>query len=332
MLGGYDPKRFPLDLTLFLVVFACVSALGALQCVLASQAGPITRSELPLDSFSSLAETPNEVSDKAADKAAQPFKSERAPSEVKPIKIAPHRAGAGSPVQPHTVAQPAFWYGRRSCQGVSIHVVMADPRQASGCVSVQCARGMPRDAESFSSLVNAASPRAAVAGTYFSKTTLSPVGDIVVNGRQVHFGGFGTALTASPSGDLEFKRVPWARHVDWSGCKTVLAAGPTLLREGAVEVDPVGEGYRDPHVLGSASRCAIGDRRDGYLVVACVPSSVSLTRLAAIMRELGCWNAMALDGGGSLCLYVDGEYVIRPGRELTNILTIGSRRAGGTVD
>lgn len=62
-----------------------------------------------------------------------------------------------------------------------------------------------------------------------------------------------------------------------------------------------------------APRTAIGVRKDGTVIVvvvdgrACLPHSIgaTLAELAQLMRNLGCWQAMNMDGGGSSVMFVN---------------------------
>jgi exopolysaccharide biosynthesis protein len=49
---------------------------------------------------------------------------------------------------------------------------------------------------------------------------------------------------------------------------------------------------------------------------------VTFARWARVMYADGAVDAMNLDAGASLALYVRGRTVIPPGRDLTNILTV----------
>ena len=50
--------------------------------------------------------------------------------------------------------------------------------------------------------------------------------------------------------------------------------------------------------------------------------SCGIPDLARLMRALGCSQAMNLDGGSSSCLWVRGNYLQRPGRDISNALLI----------
>lgn len=59
--------------------------------------------------------------------------------------------------------------------------------------------------------------------------------------------------------------------------------------------------------------------KDGYVIIITVLSA-TINQLAQIMYELGCYNAMNLDGGASSGLYYNGQYLTKPGRDLSNAL------------
>jgi len=206
--------------------------------------------------------------------------------------------------------------------GVRAQMITVDLNHPSVKLTAQLASGFPGCAETFESMVKRSRPAAAVNGTYFCKKTLKPVGDIVIAGEERNFGGMGTAMAITADNRVVFRRVEWGRHQDWSEYETVLAAGPTLLTGGQVDARPQEEGFTDPHVLGAGSRTAAGLTSDRRLLLVCVPSAVTLTRLASVMKALGCADAMALDGGASVAMYYRGRVIQSPGRKLTNLVLV----------
>src|SRR5207249_4280191 len=62
------------------------------------------------------------------------------------------------------------------------------------------------------------------------------------------------------------------------------------------------------------------------LLLLAVKSPVSLWRLAKLMRELGAYHAVAMDGGTSTGLYFGGQMIAHPGRALTNALVVYGHR------
>ena len=211
---------------------------------------------------------------------------------------------------------------RVRAEGVAMNVVTADLNQPEVRVVTAVARGFPRRAESFSSLIRRTKPVAAINGTFFGTRNLSPVGDIVVVGRPVYFGRLGMGLAVRASGRAEFVNLETGRIRGWEGYRSVVCAGPRLIMDGQFVLDPRTEGFRDPHVLGSARRSALALTKDNRLLLVTTTGSVTLGRLARALRSLGARWAINLDGGTSSGLYYRGKFVTSPGRSLTNWILV----------
>ena len=222
---------------------------------------------------------------------------------------------------PFSAHAAAIGYDCRTLAGVPAHVITVDLTQPGVKVSVAVARGgFPHANESFSSILSRTKPTAAINGTFFDKGTLKPIGDIMIDGRLVHKGLMGTALAITADNQAVMRRVTWGHAEDWTAYETVLACGPTLVRDGAIDLDPAGERFRDPHVLGAGCRSACGLTADGKLKLVSVTSGVRLRKLAEMMLALGCADAMNLDGGASTAMYYRGQTIVSAGRQLTNVL------------
>ena len=117
---------------------------------------------------------------------------------------------------------------------------------------------------------------------------------------------------------------------DWGNVTHIISGGPYLVKNGERFIDTKEQkllaiGGRNP-------RTAIGYTADNKLILVAVDgrenSSIGLTlnELSALMKELGCTNAMNLDGGGSTVMYVNGRIVNKPqaqgGIALSNALTV----------
>lgn len=108
--------------------------------------------------------------------------------------------------------------------------------------------------------------------------------------------------------------------VDWSDVVTAVGAGPTLVKDGEISVDPAGEGFTEAKILTlSYARSAIGATEQGDILLVTVPGA-TIEKLAQVMKSLGAYNAMNLDGGASSGLYLNGSYLTKPGRNLSNSL------------
>ena len=99
-----------------------------------------------------------------------------------------------------------------------------------------------------------------------------------------------------------------------------LSTGPMLLYDGKVCVseDKVKTGVyytnyelwetTSGNIYGSSrARTAVGYDDAGKVYLVCVTSGVTQTRMACIMKGLGCTYAMNLDGGGSTQMQVSGQ-------------------------
>ncbi len=200
-----------------------------------------------------------------------------------------------------------------------IRVNLADPRVR---VTVEVAKGFPRQAESFSSMISRGHPTIAINGAYFSKGNLKPIGDIVIDGEMVNRGDMGTALAITRDNQAVIRRVKQWHAEDWTGYETVLACGPALVVAGQPDAMPTVEGFKDPHVMAATPRMGVGLTASRELLLVNTLSAVSFNKWAEVMKALGCVDAMNLDAGASLAMYYRGKTLITPGRQLTNLLIV----------
>ena len=98
----------------------------------------------------------------------------------------------------------------------------------------------------------------------------------------------------------------------------LIGGGPRLLRAGRT-VPSEAEAFPDGFYASRHPRTAVGIRADGRLVLAVVDGrqpglSVGMTiaELAGLMADLGCVEALNLDGGGSTTMVVKGKVVNSP--------------------
>lgn len=123
------------------------------------------------------------------------------------------------------------------------------------------------------------------------------------------------------------------RAPEWSGVRDGLAAGPLLLRDGRAVVPDAcyPEGFNPgTHCAPRAPRSAIGHTAEGRIVMATVDgrqaghsAGMTMVELAAFMRRLGAVEAIALDGGGSTTMVVDGRVTNRPSDGAPRVLGSG---------
>ncbi len=225
-------------------------------------------------------------------------------------------------LSPSSAQAASIGYRVQFVNGFGCHVVQVNMGSPSVKVTPLLSLRFPGGAESMSTIYDREQPVAAMTGTFFSKTTLMPVGDIMIDGRLVHFGGMGSAIAITPGNRVSFRRIPWGRRQDWGPFETVLAGGPMLLEGGEIALAPAHEGFHDPHVLGRASRTAVGITANNKLLMVATREQASLWELAKIMRGLGCTDAINLDGGASTGMVYRGSTIIEPSRPLVNLLGV----------
>ncbi|MDI9363925.1 MAG: phosphodiester glycosidase family protein [Flavobacterium sp.] len=102
--------------------------------------------------------------------------------------------------------------------------------------------------------------------------------------------------------------------------QTAVGGGPVLLQNGTIAITNNEElkfanktGLTDKH-----PRTCMGYTKDGKLIIMClqgrfpnIAEGVNLTQEAELLKNLGCTEALNLDGGGSSCLLVNGKPTIQ---------------------
>ena len=109
------------------------------------------------------------------------------------------------------------------------------------------------------------------------------------------------------------------RFYKWK-MQTAIGGGPALIQNAKISISNneeymfAGKAINDKH-----PRTAMGYTEDGKLIILVVQGrfpniaeGASLNHLAAILLDLGCVEALNLDGGGSSCLLVNGNETIQP--------------------
>lgn len=102
--------------------------------------------------------------------------------------------------------------------------------------------------------------------------------------------------------------------------KTAVGGGPVLIQDGEIritnneELKFAGNAIHDKH-----PRTAMGYTKDNKLIILVVQGrfpgiaeGATLTQEAQILKDLGCMEALNLDGGGSSCMLINGKETIKP--------------------
>jgi hypothetical protein len=101
--------------------------------------------------------------------------------------------------------------------------------------------------------------------------------------------------------------------------ETAVGGGPVLVQDGKIRVTNEEEGLFIKGEKDLHPRSAIGYTRDGRIIVLAVQgrtpgiaAGVTLSQEAKMLHDLGCEEALNLDGGGSSCMLVNGKETIHP--------------------
>ncbi|PKL75383.1 MAG: hypothetical protein CVV27_15655 [Candidatus Melainabacteria bacterium HGW-Melainabacteria-1] len=144
------------------------------------------------------------------------------------------------------------------------------------------------------------------------------------NGFVISAHGKGKEITKLyPKGS--FIELSAQRQGEWNKVDTVITGAPHLVHQGRIHntyfQEKLQASLKRPN-----SRSAVGYTHNQKLLLVNVfpergKGGVTFTRLAKIMRRIGAYEAMALDGGGSTSLYVS-EKGINANRGVTNALIV----------
>lgn len=101
--------------------------------------------------------------------------------------------------------------------------------------------------------------------------------------------------------------------------QTAVGGGPVLLQNGEIKITNEEElKFTAKAIHDKHPRTAMGYTKDGKLVILMVEgrnvnaSGATLQQEAHILKDLGCVEALNLDGGGSSCMLVNGKETIKP--------------------
>ena len=104
---------------------------------------------------------------------------------------------------------------------------------------------------------------------------------------------------------------------DFAHYSQILGAGPLLVQNSQVVLDAKAEHFSDAFIRETAARSAIGITETGTLLIVAVHNRTggggpTLAEIALVAQQLGCVDALNLDGGSSTSLYLGGQLLNRP--------------------
>lgn len=134
--------------------------------------------------------------------------------------------------------------------------------------------------------------------------------------KPVHF--LKDSLSGINLGYVKNEAKPPAHFSKWK-MQTAIGGGPVLLQNGEIKISNneemkfSGKAINDHH-----PRTAIGYTKDNHLIIlVCEGRSetavgLTLNQEAQILKDLGCVEALNLDGGGSSCMLINGKETNTP--------------------
>ncbi|MBT3216377.1 MAG: phosphodiester glycosidase family protein [Candidatus Marinimicrobia bacterium] len=113
------------------------------------------------------------------------------------------------------------------------------------------------------------------------------------------------------------------KSLDFSAAKywpvqDAIQAGPVLIKDGEINITSDEELFFNTTIPGVHPRSAVGIDENGSIIFCVVDGrqlesrGVDLNELAIIMKDIGCVDALNLDGGGSSAMVVGGKLINRP--------------------
>lgn len=121
-----------------------------------------------------------------------------------------------------------------------------------------------------------------------------------------------------------------AKCMQWP-METAVGGGPTLIKRGLVFISSREEVRFAGKEDSLEARTAMGYTRDNRLIILVIEgghpgesTGATLLEEANIMKDLGCWEALNLGGGGSTCLLVNGQSIVKPATPTGEQEAVGS--------
>lgn len=120
--------------------------------------------------------------------------------------------------------------------------------------------------------------------------------------------------------DGNLDKMRWIQTFRKWKMRTAIGGGPVLVQNGKLEITNeqelkfTGKAINDKH-----PRTCMGYTNDGYIIIMVIQGRLpgiaegaTLEQEARLLIDLGCVEALNLDGGGSSCMLVSGKETIKP--------------------
>lgn len=167
------------------------------------------------------------------------------------------------------------------------------------------------------SLIKGKLSKNGINGGYFD-SSLNPLGIVIIDGKII-----ADRVSHRPpravfviDGKGKAKIIPSVAKASLLNVKYALGAGPNLLPEISQT-----EEFQPDIMNSTRPRSAVGITKDGLVKLVCT-NEMTLTQLSKVMRDIGCIEAMNLDGGGSSQMYYKKTIRNGDGRKLSTAIEV----------
>lgn len=314
MKNGYpNPSPDPLPKLLTIAAILCLSSFGFASLLLRST------TEAPQGAFQSgpLPTTPLNLNPPSLNSPSLNSPNSHQSDHPTPISVG-YRKIAGEALYLTTIdlTHPQVYFGI----GLAHNAPQANSTKST------------RGDEHFTPMVRRHRAAITASGTFFSMDHQKRVmGNLVSGGKRLKYSpweNYGTTLGLKANNIPEMRTARLEGRPNWDQHGFSLTAGPRLLKQGKIQIQPRSEGFTDRGMMeGKALRAALGYPKHGRtMLLVTFLSPITLEKEAKIMAHLGCSEAMNLDGGTSIALAKGGKILQSAGRELTNVITIYDSR------
>lgn len=196
-------------------------------------------------------------------------------------------------------------YSQKTYRGVQVEIIQIDGSRGVS-IRVSTAKGFPGQGKRPLDIVENDRPVVAISGGLFDTSSMRPIGHFIGNGQSIRGGSFPMIVVKNgvlsidtsgsfPTGDVSF----------------AMGAGPTLVKNGQIALNPEAEGFRASHLTQNipAFRTGIGVGFNNEMYLVTTDGEVTINEFALIFKELGIKDAIALSGGPHQFLYFDGTTI-----------------------
>lgn len=222
-------------------------------------------------------------------------------------------------------SQPTTYEETNQYRKVTIHLDSPETVVTLGMTDIQSNTAR----QPFSTFVQQHNAAIVASGTYAVGTNwpLRSAGRFVGGTEQFARFSTGTVLGLKPGNIPEMTTIKTEGTPNWDDYEFALTSGPRLLKDGEViPWQPIEEGFTDPKVTNTEvalGRTVIGFSEDGTkLYYVSFKQNVSLRQAAQVMKDMGCTDAMNLDGGATQALAHSGEIIVNSSRTQTHALVV----------